>query len=140
MPDVPEPQAEVAPASSPLLTRLTVSDKSGGKCNRYRNQSWGGRQREGEAECKWACTKQNRKLYSRSAYSRPFTSVVRIHRKPCWVEIALDASALLLTRETQSKSANPAAKCFIELWACYTSKGIHCMVPVHGILMLWKVL
>lgn len=38
---MPEPQAEAtmaAPASSPLLTRLTVSDKSGGKCSRYRNQ------------------------------------------------------------------------------------------------------
>lgn len=32
----------VAPASSPLLTRLTVSDKSGGKCSLYRNQREGG--------------------------------------------------------------------------------------------------
>lgn len=41
MPEVAELQAEataVAPASSPLLTRLTVSDKSGGKCSLYRNQ------------------------------------------------------------------------------------------------------
>lgn len=40
-----ELQAEaiaVAPASSPLLTRLTVSDKSGGKCSLYRNQREGG--------------------------------------------------------------------------------------------------
>lgn len=52
MPEEPEPQAEAAEAavaaaaSSPLLTRLTVSDKSGGKCSLYRNQRQGGRGRE----------------------------------------------------------------------------------------------
>lgn len=54
MPEEPEPQAEAAeaavaaPASSPLLTRLTVSDKSGGKCSLYRNQRQGGEGRGGE--------------------------------------------------------------------------------------------
>ena len=45
---MPEPQAEAtaaAPASSPLLTRLTVSDKSGGKCSLYRSHREGGRER-----------------------------------------------------------------------------------------------
>lgn len=45
LPEVAELQAEataVAPASSPLLTRLTVSDKSGGKCSLCRNQREGG--------------------------------------------------------------------------------------------------
>lgn len=49
-----ELQAEaiaVAPASSPLLTRLTVSDKSGGKCSLYRNQRG-----EGGGGVRSACT------------------------------------------------------------------------------------
>lgn len=47
-----------------------------------------------------------RKLCSGSAYSRCYSSVMLIRREPCWVEIALDASALPSALAAWSKPAS----------------------------------
>lgn len=61
---------------------------------------------EGGAECQSAAMVLNRKHYSGSTNSRWYTSLMFIHREPCWAEIALDASALPSTLAAWSKPAN----------------------------------
>ena len=50
--------------------------------------------------------KHNKKHYGGSVYSIQYTSVMLIHREPCLVEIALDASAPPLTLTAWSKPAS----------------------------------